>query len=124
VSRHLAWLFAAHGKPKFIRADNGREFIADSGQQWLLEEGVQPVFAEKASPQQNCYIERFNGSTRREVLNPESFHSVLEAKVVIGEWNVLYNTRRAHRGLGGLTPAAYGKMARSRMNDDQGEGGS
>jgi len=107
-----------------IRADNGREFTAETGQQWLLDRGVQPVFVEKASPQQNCYIERFNGSMRREVLNPESFHSVLEAKVVIDQWNELYNTRRAHRGLGGLTPAAYGKMARSHMNDDLGEGGS
>jgi transposase InsO family protein len=124
VSRHLAKLFAQHGKPKFMRADNGREFIADIGQQWLLDQGVQPVFIEKASPQQNCYIERFNGSMRREVLNPESFHSVLEAKVVIEDWNELYNTRRVHRGLAGLTPAAYGKMARARVNDDRCEGGS
>lgn len=123
VSRHLAKLFAKHGVPKVIRADNGREFIAETGQQWLLEQGVTPVFVEKASPQQNCYIERFNGSMRREALNPESFHSILEAKVVVEEWLELYNTRRAHRGLGGLTPAAYGKMARSRMTDDQREGG-
>ena len=104
VSRHLAKLFARHGAPKMIRSDNGREFIAETGQQWLLDRGVQPVFVEKVSPQQNCYIERFNGSMRREVLNPESFHSVLEAKVVIDEWNEVYNTRRAHRGLGGPSP--------------------
>lgn len=29
---------------------------------------------------------------------------------MISEWNELYNTRRAHRGLGGRTPAAYAKM--------------
>jgi putative transposase len=123
VIKHLDKLFTSRGKPKFLRADNGREFIADVVQQWLLEQGVQPIFIEKASPQQNCYIERFNGSMRRELLNGELFHTVLEAKVVIDDWIELYNTRRSHRGLGGMTPAAYDKMARSRMNDDGCEGG-
>jgi hypothetical protein len=31
---------------------------------------------------------------RRELLNGELFHSVLEAKVVINEWLKLYDTRR------------------------------
>jgi hypothetical protein len=35
--------------PKMIRADNGREFIAETGQQWLRDRGGQPVFVEKAS---------------------------------------------------------------------------
>jgi hypothetical protein len=47
---------------------------------------VRPVFIEKASPQQNCQIERFNGTMRRETFNGELFHSVLEAKVVIEEF--------------------------------------
>lgn len=123
VTRHLERLFAQHGKPTFIRADNGREFIADTVQQWLADQHVRPVYVAKASPQQNCYIERFNGSMRRELLNAEQFHSVLEAKVVIEDWLVLYNTRRAHRGLGGRTPAAYAKMARSQHADDRAGGG-
>jgi len=123
VTGHLARLFAAHGLPKIIRADNGPEFIADSLVEWLGERGVKAVFVAKASPQQNCYIERFNGSMRRETLNPELFHSVLEARVVIDEWLGLYNTRRGHRGLGGLTPAAYAKMTRAKESGDPGEGG-
>lgn len=123
VTRHLERLFDQHGKPAFIRADNGREFIADTVQEWLAAQQVRPVYVAKASPQQNCYIERFNGSMRRELLNGEQFHSVLEAKVVIDDWLVLYNTRRAHRGLGGKTPAAYAKMARSQHADDRIGGG-
>jgi len=117
VRAHLEKLFAEHGKPKYLRADNGREFISTELQAWLVEQGVTPIFIAKASPTQNCYIERFNGSMRRELLNGELFHSVLEAKAVIGEWLELYNTRRRHRGLGGKTPAAYAKMCQSRPDD-------
>lgn len=44
---------------------------------------------------------------RNEVLNGEEFDSVLEARVVIADWLVIYNTLRPHRGLGMLTPAAF-----------------
>ncbi len=123
VRKHLEKLFAVHGRPKYLRADNGREFISDTLKTWLLKQGVTPIFIEKASPTQNCYIERFNGSMRRELLNGELFHSVLEAKVVIEEWLLLYNTRRPHRGLGGKTPASYAKMCRSHLDDDSCGGG-
>ena len=95
------------------------EFIADLLLEWLGEQQVWGVFIAKASPQQNCYIERFNGSMEREVFKHELFHSVLETQVVVDEWLLLYNTRRAHRGLGGKAPAAYAKMAKSQMNEDR-----
>ena len=41
------------------------------------------VHRERQSPQQNAYVERFNGTMRDEVLNGETFRSVLEARVVI-----------------------------------------
>jgi hypothetical protein len=80
-------------------------------QQWLLDHGVQPVFIAKASPQQNCYIKRFNGSMRRDLLNGEMFHSMLEAKVVIDARLELYNTRRPPRGIAGQTPIAYVRVS-------------
>ena len=43
---------------------------------------------------------------RDEVLNGETFHSVLEAQVVLSRWVEQYNTIRPHRGLRMLTPAA------------------
>ena len=107
-----------------MRADNGREFIAEDLQALAERPGVQRrSSSRRPARQQNCYIERFNGSMRRELLNGELFHSVLEAKVVINEWLELYNTRRPHRGLGGKTPAAYAKMCPSHPDDDT-DGGS
>ena len=52
-------------------------------------------------------MERFNGTMRDEVLNGEEFTSLLEARVVIENWVIEYNTLRPHRGLGMMTPAAY-----------------
>ena len=78
---------------------------------FLADYGVRPVFIEKGMPQQNAYVERFNGSMRDEVLNGESFHSVLEAKVVISRWVDEYNEIRPHLGLGMQTPNAFFKTA-------------
>lgn len=107
IITELAQLFDLHGKPGILRSDNGREFIAESLADWLAGHGVGQAFIEKGSPQQNAYVERFNGSMRDEVLNGETFHSVLEARVVLASWVVEYNTRRPHRGLRMMTPAAF-----------------
>jgi putative transposase len=107
VIAELERLFAQHGKPALLRSDNGREFIAASLGDWLAEQGVKTAFIEKGSPQQNAFVERFNGTMRDEVLNGEEFDSLLEARVVISNWLVEDNTLRPHRGLGMMTPAAY-----------------
>ena len=107
VTETLATAFAKHGRPQVIRSDNGREFIAASLRDWLSVQGIDQAFIEKGSPQQNTFVERFNGTMRDEVLNGEFFHNVLEARAVLAEWVEQYNTRRPHRGLGMMTPEAY-----------------
>lgn len=107
VTAELTELFKAHGKPAFIRSDNGREFIAEFTRTFLAGEGVEPIFIERGSPQQNPYVERFNGAMRDELLNGEHFDSPLEAKIMIARWVSEYNTLRPHRGLGYKTPVAF-----------------
>jgi transposase InsO family protein len=60
--------FETHGKPRVIRSDNGREMIAATVVSWLAEQKVKTAFIEKGSPQQNPYVERFNGTMRSELL--------------------------------------------------------
>ena len=36
-------LLLKHGKPKFIRSDNGREFTANALQDWLKTAGITPI---------------------------------------------------------------------------------
>lgn len=112
VQVHLAKLFERHGKPTLIRAENGREFIADTLLDWLGEQQVRGVFIAKASPWQNGYGERYNGTMERELFGHEVYHSVLEVQHVVDVWTDKYNNVRPHRSLGGMTPAAYVKMLR------------
>jgi transposase InsO family protein len=107
VRRTMEVIFAVHGRPAIIRSDNGREFIATGLLEWLREQGVNPIQVAKASPQQNGFVERFNGSMRDELLNRETFHSLTEARVLIANWVEHYNTERPHSGLNMRTPAAY-----------------
>ena len=107
VAAHLERLFARHGRPKLLRSDNGREFIAETLGQWLDERGVKPVFIEYGSPWQNPFVERFNRTMRDEVLNGESFHNILEARVVLERWLEEYNRLRPHSSLGMKTPQAF-----------------
>lgn len=59
-------LSEAHGTPEMIRSDNGREFIAETVKTIRDRAVCTPVFIAKGRPQQNCYVERFNGSMRDE----------------------------------------------------------
>jgi putative transposase len=117
VIAKLELLFDKHGRPEVLRSDNGREFIAASLGAWLAEQGVQTAFIEKGRPQQNPFVERFNGSMRDELLNGEEFDSLLEAKVVIGAWVEQYNSQRPHRGLGMMTPTAFAASWKEAANE-------
>jgi transposase InsO family protein len=108
VMDELEPVFQANGRPKIIRCDNGREFIASSLKKWLAERGVAIAYIEKGRPQQNCFIERYHGSMRDEVLTSEDFDTVLEARIIVRQWAFdVYNTRRPHRGHGMLTPRQF-----------------
>ncbi len=122
VIKHLEHLFEIHGKPEMIRSDNGREFIAATVKDWLRDEGVTPVFVAKASPQQNCYVERFNGSMRDELLNRETFRTLTEVRVVIGAWLDQYNNFRPHRGLGMRAPAVFAADTIAQLEEAKWEG--
>lgn len=55
---------------------------------------------------QNGFIERKNGSLRRELLNAYLFYSLIEVRQMSEEWRVDYNTERPHKSLGYLSPYA------------------
>jgi len=76
-------LLLRHGKPEYIRSDNGSEFVATSLQGWLRKVGIKPIQIYPGSPWENGYNERFNGTLRHEVLNAEWFHTTKQAQIVV-----------------------------------------
>ena len=50
VQRILARLIAEHGAPKFIRSDNGSEFIEKNLRQWLKEQQIDTLYIDPGSP--------------------------------------------------------------------------
>lgn len=59
---------------------------------------------------QNAYIERKNGSIRRELLNPYLFYSLVEVRTLSKEWKVDYNAERPHKSLGYLSPFKFAEQ--------------
>lgn len=105
VLEALTNLFVTRGIPKYIRSDNGPEFVADILREWLHRLNVGTLFIEPGSPWENGYIESFNGKLRDELLNGEIFDTLTEARVVTESWRKFYNTQRIHSSLGYRPPA-------------------
>lgn len=98
-------LFITKGVPKYIRSDNGPEFIASRLRNWLQRLKSNPIYITPGSPWENGYIESFNGKLRDELLNGEIFYSLRAAQVLIEKWRKEYNTIRPHSSLGYKPPA-------------------
>jgi putative transposase len=100
-------LVLMRGAPQHLRADNGPELIAWALKDYCRLHGTQTAYIDPGSPWQNPYVESFNSRIRDELLNVEEFGSITEAKVIIEDWRIQYNTYRPHSSLGGLTPSQY-----------------
>jgi putative transposase len=107
--RILEQLAGTRGLPKAIRTDNGKEFCSRAMLTWAHARGVQLFLIEPGKPNQNAYIESFNGRFRDECLNEHWFTSLQHARVVVEAWRKEYNEERPKRSLGGLTPRDYAK---------------
>lgn len=109
VIRVLEKLIALRGCPANIRCDNGPEFISHKLEQWCNDESrkISLQFIQPGRPMQNAYIERKNGSMRRELLNAYLFYNLAEVRSMSEEWRIDYNTERPHKSLNYLSPLAY-----------------
>ena len=104
VIRTLEKLLVVRGKPDMIRVDNGPEFISDKLDIWSKENKIQLVFIQPGKPMQNGYIERLNGSLRKELLNAYVFRTINEVRTEVKQWKYDYNYNRPHESLNNKTP--------------------
>lgn len=115
VIRVLDKLIGERGCPSNIRCDNGPEFISHKLEEWCSHQSrrITLQFIQPGRPMQNAYIERKNGSIRRELLNAYLFGSLREVRILSEEWRTDYNSERPHKSLGYLSPLDYAEMQRN-----------
>ena len=77
---------------------------------WCKQHKVELVFIQPGEPTQNAYIERFNGTFRRDVLNAYVFKSLKEVEEITCEWMMDYNYNRPHKSLKNKTPMEYKQL--------------
>jgi len=97
VARVLDGIVAERDKPEMIVSDNGTELTCNAMLKWTKENGVEWHYIAPGKPQQNGFMESFNGKLRDECLNEHVFSSLAQARRIIEAW-------RMHSSLGYLTP--------------------
>jgi putative transposase len=110
LTRMLDRLKHTRGLPQIIRTDNGKEFCGKAMLTWAHDHAVALRLIEPGKPNQNAYIESFNGRLRDECLNEHCFITLTHAQVLIEAWRREYNEERPKEILGGLTPTAYARQ--------------
>ncbi len=111
----LTRLVSQHGAPKYLRSDNGPEFVSKAVLKWLVQSNIDTALIDPGKPWQNGADESFNGKFRDECLSLEWFRNRTEAKIVIENWRRHYNEVRPHSSLSYQTPVEF-KSNRSSTN--------
>jgi putative transposase len=107
VIRELDRILETREQPDVLRMDNGPEFISRLLQEWCEAKKIKLLDIQPGKPTQNAFIERKNGSMRRELLDAYMFTSLNEVRELCAEWRKDYNEERPHKSLGYLSPLKY-----------------
>ena len=110
VARELDGIIASRGKPSTIVSDNGTEFTSTTILRWSEEQRVEWHYIAPGKPQQNAFVESFNGRLRDECLNETLFSSLPHARSVLAAWRADYNQTRPHSSLGNMPPEQFAQQ--------------
>lgn len=120
VTRVLDRLIELRGKPKNLLTDNGPEFAGTALDAWTYKRKINHQFIQPGKPNQNAYVESFNGKVRDECLNEHWWRNIDHARNKIECWREDYNLVRPHSSLNNQTPAAFAEKSRAPLG---GQGG-
>src|SRR5579872_6023867 len=107
VKAVLERLRDTRGLPQSITVDHGPEFEGQVLDAWAYQVNVQLSFIRPGKPNENAYIESFNGKFRDECLNEHWFTSLEDAQEKIEAWRRDYNRNRPHSSLGNKSPDEF-----------------
>jgi putative transposase len=85
----------------------GPEFISRDLMVWAEAHGVALQHIQPGKPNQNAFVESFNGRLRDECLNQHWFLTLADARRHLAAFQQLYNTARGHSALRDLTPFEF-----------------
>jgi putative transposase len=111
VARELDTIIAVRGRPASLVSDNGTELTSMAILRWCQQTRVEWHYIAPGKPQQNAFVESFNGRLRDELLNETLFGSLAHARETLADWKDDYNTVRPHSALGNLPPADYARLS-------------
>jgi putative transposase len=103
----LTKLVSLHGAPRYMRSDNGPEFVARAIVRWLHQADIETAYIDPGKPWQNGADESFNGKFRNEHLSVQWYRHRVEATVAIEQWRQFFNEVRPHSSLGYRTPNEF-----------------
>lgn len=110
VVRVLDQLADQRSLPEEIVVDNGPEFASKALDVWAARRGVRLRFIRPGRPVENCFVESFNGTFRRDCLDAHWFEDLGQARRIIESWRIDYNHERPHSGVGDLPPAEFAAL--------------
>ena len=114
--RVLDEISSERGLPRAIRVDNGPEMTSQAFQDWCEVNKVKIDYIEPGKPNQNAYIERFNRTSREEVLDPHIFSNLQQVREISWAWMLSYNEERPHSSLGTIPPAEFKRRIEVEMS--------
>jgi putative transposase len=115
----VRWIVRWRGRrPDTIVSDNGTELTSSAILGWADETGVGWHSIAPGKPQQNGFIESFNGRLRDELLNETLFRSLPHARAALEARRRDYNEERAHSRLGWMTPRGYASALTGEVGRD------
>jgi putative transposase len=95
---------ARHGKPKIFNTDQGSQFTGAAFTEVLLRNEIKISMDGKGAWRDNVFVERLWRSVKYEEVYLRAYDSVSDARSSIGRYLDLYNRRRPHSSLDGMTP--------------------
>ena len=107
-------LIDTRGTPAMLITDNGPEFSSRVLDAWAYAHGIALHFIEPGKPNQNAYVESFNGRLRDECLNERWFMSLGQARETLETWRLDYNAVRPHSALGNVPPQEFEQFTLNR----------
>jgi putative transposase len=109
----LCRLLTERRSPQRIHCNNGRDFVSLQLDLWAYWNRVKLNFSRPGRPSENAFCESFNNRVRQELLNPNWFRSLADARVQASAWCRDYNANHPHSSLGNLSPEDYASRAKN-----------